>query len=601
MTTRDTQNFLGQHKRTHRCGSLRAEQIDHEVVLMGWVQNRRDHGGAVFIDLRDREGLTQIVFDKAIDEEAHAKAGELRSEWVLGVRGTVRSRGQQINPKLATGEIEVAATDLIVFSRAETPPFLIEDSIDTSEEVRLKYRYVDLRRKPLQENLINRHRLMQVVRRVLDAHGFLELETPFLIRSTPEGARDYVVPSRVHPGEFFALPQSPQIFKQLFMVSGYDRYFQVARCFRDEDLRAERQPEFTQFDLEMSFATPEDIQAVTEELIAAAWKDLKGVELARPFRRIPYDEAIARFGLDAPDLRFGLELVELTETVEGSGFKVFADVAAAGGMVKAINLKGMGDLSRKELDELTEFVKIYGAKGMAWVKVKPDGEWQSPIAKFFSDEERASMAARLDLEPGDTAVFCADKPGVVNPALGHLRKHVAKQKGLYGDDAYEFCWVTDFPLFEFDEEAHRYYAAHHPFTSPRLEEVVKLESDPGSIKALAYDVVLNGVELGGGSIRIHDRTLQERMFRALGIEEAEAREKFGFLLEAFKYGAPPHGGIALGVDRMVMLLQGTDSIRDVIAFPKTQKQTDLMIEAPSALSVDQLHELSIRIAKPDKK
>ncbi|MEO0814998.1 MAG: aspartate--tRNA ligase, partial [Myxococcota bacterium] len=354
------------------------------------VQNRRDHGGAVFIDLRDREGITQIVFDKAIDEAAHAKAGDLRSEWVLGVRGKVRGRGQQVNPKLATGEIEIAATDLEVFSSAETPPFQIEDDIDTSEEVRLKHRYIDLRRRPLQENLINRHRLMQVVRRVLDEHGFLELETPFLIRSTPEGARDYVVPSRVHPGEFFALPQSPQIFKQLFMVSGYDRYFQVARCFRDEDLRAERQPEFTQFDIEMSFATPEDVQSITEQLIAAAWKELKGQELTTPFRRIAYDEAIERFGLDAPDLRFGLELVDLTEAVKSSGFKVFAQVANAGGMVKAINLKGMGDLSRKELDDLTEFVKIYGAKGMAWVKPKEDGEWQSPIAKFFSEEERAA-------------------------------------------------------------------------------------------------------------------------------------------------------------------------------------------------------------------
>ncbi|MEM6730988.1 MAG: aspartate--tRNA ligase, partial [Myxococcota bacterium] len=388
--TRDTQSFLDEHKRTHRCGSLRADDEGAEVVLMGWVQNRRDHGGCVFIDLRDREGLTQIVFDPQIDVPTHEKAGALRSEWVLGVRGRVRSRGGNTNPKIATGAIEVAATDIQIFSRAETPPFLIEDSIDTHEEVRLKHRYVDLRRRPLQENLINRHRLMQIVRRVLDEHGFLELETPFLIRSTPEGARDYVVPSRVHPGAFFALPQSPQIFKQLFMVSGFDRYFQVARCLRDEDLRAERQPEFTQFDIEMSFATPEDIQHVTEELIAAAFKTIKGVTVETPFRRIPYDEAIARFGLDAPDLRFGLELVELTESVKGSGFKVFADVAKAGGMVKGINLKGMGDLSRKDLDELTEFVKIYGAKGMAWVKVKEDGEWQSPIAKFFSDEERGA-------------------------------------------------------------------------------------------------------------------------------------------------------------------------------------------------------------------
>lgn len=567
---------------------------------MGWVQNRRDHGGAVFIDLRDREGVTQIVFDQAIDFAAHEKSGDLRSEWVLGVRGKVRSRGDQVNPKLATGEVEVAATDLEVFARAETPPFQIEDQLDTSEEIRLRHRYIDLRRRPLQENLINRHRLMQSVRRTLDTHGFLELETPFLIRSTPEGARDYVVPSRVHPGSFFALPQSPQIFKQLFMVSGFDRYFQVARCFRDEDLRAERQPEFTQFDIEMSFATPEDVQAITEELIKEAWKTLKGVDIETPFERIRYDEAIARFGLDAPDRRFGLELVELTEQVKGSGFKVFADVAAAGGLVKAINLKGMADLSRKELDDLTEFVKIYGAKGMAWVKVKPDGEWQSPIAKFFSEDEKAAMAKRLELEPGDCAVFLADKASVVNPGLGHLRKHIAKQKGLYDSDSFAFCWVIDFPLFEYDEEAARYFAAHHPFTSPKLDQAEKLKTDPGSVQALAYDVVLNGIELGGGSIRIHDSALQEQMFNALGIDETEQREQFGFLLDAFKYGAPPHGGIALGVDRMVMLLQGTDSIRDVIAFPKTQKQTDLMIESPGALSVEQLHELGIRIAKAEK-
>lgn len=599
MTERDHQSFLTEYGRTHRCGELRNEHVEQEVVLMGWVQNRRDHGGAVFIDLRDREGVTQIVFDKAIDELAHERAGELRSEWVLGVRGKVRARGAQKNSKLATGDVEVAATDLQVFSRADTPPFLIEDQIDTSEEVRLKHRYLDLRRRPLQENLIHRHRLMQTVRRILDAHGFLEMETPFLIRSTPEGARDYVVPSRVHPGSFFALPQSPQIFKQLFMVAGFDRYFQVARCFRDEDLRAERQPEFTQFDIEMSFATPEEIQSITEELLAAAWKDLKGIDLPRPFLRLSYDEAVSRFGLDAPDLRFGLELVELTDAVKASGFKVFADVAGAGGIVKAINLKGMADLSRKELDELTEFVKIYGAKGMAWVKVKEANEWQSPISKFFSPAERDAIATRLKLEVGDCAVFLADKPSVVNAGLGHLRKHVAKLKGLYGPDDFQFCWVVDFPLFEYDEESARYYAAHHPFTSPRLDEIDMLETDPGSIKALAYDVVLNGVELGGGSVRIHDSELQGRMFKALGIDAEEQREKFGFLLDAFKYGAPPHGGIALGVDRMVMLLQGTESIRDVIAFPKTQKQTDPMIEAPAPLHVDQLHELGIRVAKAE--
>ncbi|MEL6338435.1 MAG: aspartate--tRNA ligase [Myxococcota bacterium] len=596
MDARDPQRFLTDHPRTHRCGSLRADDIGDEVVLMGWVHNRRDHGGCVFIDLRDREGLTQIVFDPQIEEDTHRLAGDLRSEWVLGVRGRVRSRDGNENPRLATGAIEVAATDLQIFSRAETPPFQIEDSIDSHEDIRLKHRYIDLRRKPLQHNLIARHRLMQTVRGVLDGHGFLELETPFLIRSTPEGARDYVVPSRVHPGSFFALPQSPQIFKQLFMVSGYDRYFQVARCFRDEDLRAERQPEFTQFDLEMSFATPEQIQAITEELLAEAWRVIKGVEVSTPFARITYDEALARFGLDAPDLRFGLELVDLTKLVENTGFKVFAEAAKSGGAVKAINLTGVGTLSRKDLDELAEFVKIYGAKGLAWVRLKPDGEWQSPIAKFFTDDERATITQALKMSEGDVAVFCADKTDVVNPSLGHLRRHVAKSRGLLSADRYEFCWVTDFPLFEYDPSSARLFAAHHPFTSPRLSDIDLLESDPESVKALAYDVVLNGVEIGGGSIRIHDRVLQTRMFNALGIDNDEAEEKFGFLLEALRYGAPPHGGIALGVDRLVMLLQGTDSIRDVIAFPKTQKQTDLMTEAPAPLQVDQLHELALRVA-----
>ena len=588
-------SLIHKEKRTHRCGSLREENIDQEVILMGWVQNRRDHGGCVFIDLRDREGITQVVFDPQVDSVAHGLAGALRSEWVFGVKGKVRSRGDNKNPRLATGAVEVAATHIEIFSQAETPPFQIEDSIDTSEEVRLKYRFLDLRRTPLQRNLKMRHQFNQTVRNALDEHGFLELETPFLIKSTPEGARDYVVPSRVHSGKFFALPQSPQLFKQLFMMAGYDRYFQIARCFRDEDLRAERQPEFTQVDMEMSFVSPEDVQDVVEELLSKVFKRLLDVDLPTPFERIGYDDSMSRFGVDAPDLRFGLELVELTETVRATDFRVFAEAVDKGGIVKGINLKGMGDLSRKDLDGFIEFVKIYGAKGMAWVKMKEGGEWQSPIAKFFSPEKQVEIAQCLELEAGDVALFVADSYKVTNAALGNLRKHIAKLRGLARADDFRFCWVTDFPLLDWDEDTKRYHAAHHPFTAPRPEDRDKLGSDPGSVKALAYDCVLNGIEIGGGSIRIHEPDLQKEMFKALGIGDEEADSKFGFLLEALKYGAPPHGGLALGVDRIMMLICGTPSIRDVIAFPKTQKQTDLMLNAPSTLEGQQLGELHIRL------
>lgn len=592
------ERLIYDQKRTHSCGALTKTNEDEEVVLMGWVQNRRDHGGCVFIDLRDRDGLTQIVFDPTVDATAHEKAGQLRPEWVMGVRGKVRSRGGNTNPRLSTGEIEVAALHLEIFSQAKTPPFQIEDEIDTSEEVRLKYRYLDLRRGPLQRNLRLRHHFNQIVRNTLTDHGFLELETPYLIKSTPEGARDYVVPSRVHAGKFFALPQSPQIFKQLFMVSGYDRYFQIVRCFRDEDLRAERQPEFTQVDLEMSFVAPEDVQLIVETTLARVWKELKGIDVPTPFLRIPYDEAMDRYGVDAPDLRYDLELVKLNDLVIESGFKVFADVASKGGLVKAINLKGCGDMSRKDLDGLTDFVKVYGAKGLAWVKVKEGGEWQSPIAKFFTDTERAAIAERLGLETDDVAVFVADSAKVTNASLGNLRKHVAKERGLYDADQYEFCWVTDFPLFEQDDDSGRYVSAHHPFTAPHPEHIEALSDRPETVKALAYDAVLNGVEIGGGSIRIHDHDVQEKVFRALGIEEEEANEKFGFLLSALEYGAPPHGGLALGVDRLIMLLCNTPSIRDVIAFPKTQKQTDQMLDAPSAIDFDQMHELHIKTLAP---
>ncbi len=566
---------------------------------MGWLQNRRDHGGCVFIDLRDREGLTQVVFDPEIDVAAHEAANILRPEWCVGVVGKVRSRGSNANKNMPTGEIEIAATQLEVFSKSKTPPFQIQENIDTSEEIRLTHRYLDLRRPPLQRNLMLRHRFNQLVRNTLDELGFLELETPFLVRSTPEGARDYVVPSRVHPGHVFALPQSPQLFKQLFMVSGFDRYFQLARCFRDEDLRAERQPEFTQVDLEMSFCAPEDVQAVAEEVLLRVWRELMNIELQAPFQRITYKDAMDRFGLDAPDLRYGLELKDLTAIVKGCGFKVFADVAdTEDGLVKGMNIEGGADLPRRELDKMVEFVKVYGAKGLAWVKLKEDGEWQSPIAKFLSDEVRANIVEALALKPGDTGVFVADKSKTTNQALGNLRKHVAKLRALIPENTYAFCWVTDFPAFEYDDG--RWWALHHPFTAPRTEDVAKLDSDKGAITAQAYDIVLNGVEIGGGSIRIHQADLQRKVLEALGIGPEEAEEKFGFLLRALEYGAPPHGGLAFGVDRILMLLCGTPSIRDVIAFPKTQKQTDLMMAAPGRPEEGQMEELGLRVALPNK-
>lgn len=593
-----TGRLIYEHKRSHRCGDLREGHIGDEVVLMGWVHARRDHGACVFIDLRDREGFVQVVFDAEIDAATLEVATTLRNEFVVGVRGKVRSRGANVNAKIPTGAVEVVASTLEVFSRAKPLPFPIADELDAQEETRLRYRYLDLRRPTLQRNLIMRHRFNQIVRRTLDEQGFLELETPFLIKSTPEGARDYVVPSRVHPGSFFALPQSPQLFKQLFMIAGYDRYFQIVRCFRDEDLRAERQPEFTQVDIEMSFVAPEDVQGVIEHMLAKVWKELAGQSLQVPFARMGYDEALARFGVDAPDLRFGLELRDVSELVQQCGFKVFADAVNEGGKVKGINLRDAGDFSRKDLDELGELVKTYGAKGLAWAKVKEDGSWQSPIAKFFSAQEQEALGKVLDLRPGDTAVFVADRAWVVHAALGNLRKHVARQRKLTRADDYRFVWVTDFPQFEWDETTKRFYAAHHPFTSPKPEDRSKLLSDPGAVRAQAYDIVLNGVEIGGGSIRIHDSELQSDMFRALGIGVEEAEAKFGFLLKALQFGAPPHGGLALGVDRILMLLAGTDSIRDVIAFPKTQKQSDLMLEAPAPLDDAQLSELSIQALKP---
>ena len=586
---------LGNMRRTHHCWELGADDVDKEVVLMGWVHRRRDHGGVIFVDLRDRNGITQVVFNPLVDKEIHAKAHAIRNEYVLAVRGKVEPRpADMVNPKLKTGEIEVTVTALKILNAAKTPPFLIEDEIDASETVRLKYRHLDLRRSEMQKNLLLRHQVAAAVRDYLNKNGFLDLETPFLTRSTPEGARDYLVPSRVNPGEFYALPQSPQIFKQLFMISGFDRYYQIVRCFRDEDLRADRQPEFTQIDIEMSFVGEDDVMKLAEGMMTQLFKRVLGVKLKRPFAQLTYDEAVGRYGLDKPDTRFGLELKDISDIVAGSNFNVFANAVKKGGIVKALNAKGCIDFSRKEIDDLTEFVAVYRAKGMAWIKVK-ENEWQSPITKFFSDEEKKALAKRIDMEPGDLIFFVADQPKVVNEALGHLRNHLGKTLGLIDEKEYHFLWVTRFPMFEYDETEKRLQALHHPFTSPLEEDYDRLKDEPLSVKSRAYDLVLNGFEIGGGSIRIHQRRLQEKIFEALNMDRKTYQGKFGFLLEALDSGAPPHGGIAIGYDRLVMLMCGESSIRDVIAFPKTQKAACLLTRAPSETSKTQLDELSLKL------
>jgi aspartyl-tRNA synthetase len=582
-------------RRTHFCDALRAEHAGMETVLMGWVQRRRDHGGVIFVDLRDREGITQVVFNPNMSPEVHQKAHALRSEFVIGIRGNIALRpAGMTNPNLPTGEIEVMATELRIFNEAAVPPFPIEEKVDVSEMIRLKHRHLDLRRNHFQRNIMARHRAAASVREFLNRSGFLDIETPFLTRSTPEGARDYLVPSRVNPGQFYALPQSPQLFKQLLMIAGFDRYYQIVRCFRDEDLRADRQPEFTQIDIEMSFVGEEDVMRVAEGMISKLFLDVLGAELNTPFPRLLYSEALDRYGLDKPDTRFGLELKDLTDLVAGSGFKLFSDTIRNKGIVKGLNAKGCIDFSRKEIDDLTAFVAVYRAKGLAWIKVH-ENSWQSPIAKYFTDAEREALTTRLDMAPGDLVFFLADQPKVVNESLGHLRNHLAQKLGLIDDTRFEFLWVTRFPMMEYDEAEKRHQALHHPFTAPLEEDYDRLLTDPLSVRSRAYDMVLNGTEIGGGSIRIHQREIQEKVFESLGLDKAAYEQKFGFLLEALDSGAPPHGGIAFGFDRLVMLLCGESSIRDVIAFPKTQRAACLLTSAPSEVSKAQLDELSLRL------
>ena len=588
-------DFLGDLRRTDYCGELRPTDRGREVVLMGWVQRRRDHGGVIFVDLRDREGVIQVVFNPEINPEVHAKAHGVRTEYVLAVKGEIAMRPQEsINPDLGTGEIEVLAEELRILSLSENPPFPIEDIVEISENVRLKYRYLDLRRPRLQRNLILRHNVARAVRTYLDGQGFLEIETPVLTRSTPEGARDYLVPSRVNPGRFYALPQSPQLFKQLLMISGFDRYYQIVKCFRDEDLRMDRQPEFTQIDIEMSFVGVEDIQRTMEGMMASIFSEVLKRDLPIPFPVLSYEEAMDRYGTDKPDTRFGLELVEISDLVRESGFEIFREVTGGGGIVKGMTVAGGAALSRKDLDSLTSFVQGYGAQGLSWVKLG-SGDWQSPIAKFFEESMKRDIAERMAAGEGDLMLFVGGDPGLVNQVLTNLRLHLGGILNLLPPDTYQFVWIRDFPLLEYSEEEGRFVAVHHPFTAPKDEDIAMLEDHPEKVRAKSYDLVLNGIEIGGGSIRNHSMEIQSMVFRKLGIGDQDARARFGFLMEALRYGPPPHGGIAFGFDRIIMLLSKSDSIREVIAFPKTQRATCPLTEAPTEVDPKQLDELSIKV------
>ena len=581
-------------KRTHMCGTLNISNVGQDVVLNGWVAKRRNLGGLIFVDLRDKTGIVQVTFDDKIPKELFDKADSLRSEYVVGVKGKVLERSAK-NENIATGEVEVFATDLVIYSEAETPPIYIKDDDNVDDNLRLKYRYLDLRKNKMQKNLTFRHQVTKLARDYFDRRGFTEVETPMLIKSTPEGARDYIVPSRVYPGSFYALPQSPQLFKQLLMVGGTDRYMQIVKCFRDEDLRADRQPEFTQIDLEMSFVDMDDVIEIQEGFLKKLFSELMGVEIKTPLPRITWDEAMERYGSDKPDTRFGFELKKLNDTVAGCEFKVFTDALAGGGDVRGICIDGGSEkFSRKDIDKLTEQSKSYGAKGLVWIRKTEDG-YNSSVNKFFDQKQLDRIASVFDAKPGDLILICSDKPKVVFDTLGFLRREIARRLGLLDDKQYNLLWVVDFPMFEQDEETGELKAMHHPFTCPKLDQVPLLDTDPLSVKADAYDIVLNGVELGGGSIRIHDKELQAKMFEVLGLTKEECDEKFGFLIEAFKYGAPPHGGLAYGLDRLVMLLLGEQSIREVIAFPKNQNAQCLVSEAPAPVDKAQLDELGLEV------
>ena len=593
------ESMQGLH-RSHRCTEVNNTMVGNTVTVMGWVQKSRNKGGIIFVDLRDRSGILQVIFEEAnCGAESFAKAEKLRSEFVVAITGEVAKRGGAVNENLATGDIEVIAKDIRILAEADTPPFPIEENSKTKEDLRLKYRYLDLRRPDLQKNIMMRSKVTTLVRSFMADEGFIEIETPTLCKSTPEGARDYLVPSRVHPGEFYALPQSPQIYKQLLMCSGYDRYFQIARCYRDEDLRADRQPEFTQIDMELSFVDVDDVIDVNERLLAKLFKEVIGVDVQLPIQRMTYKEAMERFGSDKPDLRFGMELCDVTDVVKDCEFVVFKNAIEAGGSVRGINAEGQGAMPRKKIDALVDFAKGYGAKGLAYIAIHEDGTMKSSFAKFMKDEEMQALVAKMNGKPGDLLLFAADKSKLVYDVLGALRLEIANQLGLLKKDEYRFVWITEFPLLEWSEELGRYQAMHHPFTMPMEEDLQYIESDPGRVRAKAYDIVLNGTEIGGGSVRIHQDDIQEMMFKALGFTMERAYDQFGFLLNAFKYGVPPHAGLAYGLDRLVMLMAQEDSIRDVIAFPKVKDASCLMSEAPNTVDAKQLEELGIAIAKPE--